>query len=40
MKCLFHNVSFDDGCDRFMIHDYWQMEEQKKEMEKNKVSKL
>lgn len=22
MKCLFHNITFDDGCDRFMIHDW------------------
>ena len=22
MKCLFHNITYDDGCDMFMIHDY------------------
>jgi vacuolar protein sorting-associated protein 13A/C len=22
MKCLFHNITYDDGCDRFMIHDW------------------
>ncbi len=23
MRCLFHNVSFDDGCDQYLIHDFW-----------------
>lgn len=22
MRCLFHNITYDDGCDRFMIHEY------------------
>ena len=22
MKCLFHNISYDDGCDQFMIHTF------------------
>lgn len=22
MRCLFHNVTYDDGCDYFMIHDF------------------
>lgn len=42
MKCLSHNISYDDGCDRHMIHDYWQNVELQKEMEqkKNKQNKL
>lgn len=24
MKCLFHNITYDDGCDRFQIHDFQQ----------------
>lgn len=22
MKCLFHNIAYDDGCDCFMIYDF------------------
>lgn len=22
MRCLFHNVTFDDGCDRFHVYDW------------------
>lgn len=22
MRCLSHNISYDDGCDRFLIHDW------------------
>lgn len=22
MKCLFHNISYNDGCDKYMVHDF------------------
>lgn len=24
MKCIFHNVTYDDGCDRFLVHNWAQ----------------
>lgn len=31
MKCLFHNISFDDGCEPFHIFNYKSPEQQLQE---------
>ncbi|EGR30928.1 PH domain protein [Ichthyophthirius multifiliis] len=41
MKCLFHNITYDDNCDKFMIHDWERNQEaqviiQKKQKEEEK----
>lgn len=36
MKCLFHNISYDDGCDKFLIHDWARNQEAQVVIEKKK----
>ncbi|KAL4496109.1 hypothetical protein ABPG72_015531 [Tetrahymena utriculariae] len=36
MMCLFHNISYDDGCDRFLIHDWARNQEAQVVIEKKK----
>ena len=33
MKILFHNITYDDCCDRFMIHDFGKKQEQQPDNE-------